>query len=195
MVGGASPDRTGRPMVWDICNRQSGARSCTLGRMRARKWTLLACLPLMLGALMVVSTPDTASADTPRILRSGSGSCLLYASSNPTNPSAVRTDWCSSSAPRQLWSFVRVTGRYYTIETPVDQRCLTGGLFNETPDVGTSDCRDHSAIRLWEVRVVSGSWNTIRNRHFNQCLTDTNNGHVTLRPCSSGNAAQRWRRS
>jgi ricin-type beta-trefoil lectin protein len=181
-------------MVGDICNRQSVARSCTVGRMRVRKWTLLACLPLMLGALMVVSTPDTASADTPRLLRTGYSTCLLYASSNPTNPNAVKTATCSSSAPRQMWSFVRVTGSYYRIENPVDDRCLTGGLFNETPDVGTSVCRDNSAIRLWDVRVVSGSWNTIRNRHFNLCLTDTGGGFVGLRACS-GSSTQRWRRS
>lgn len=149
----------------------------------------------MLGALTVVSTPDTASADTPRILRSGHGSCLLYANDNPTDPSAVRTAGCSSSAPRQQWSFVRVTGRYYTIENPVDYRCLTGGLFNETPDVGTSECSDHSAIRLWEVRVVDHPWNTIRNRHFNLCLTSLAGTGVGLRPCSSSSSAQRWRRS
>jgi hypothetical protein len=183
-------------MVRDICNRQSVARSGTLGRMRTRKWPLLACLPLMLGALMVVSTPDTASADTPRLLRAGHSTCLLYASSNPTHPSAVRTDSCNSSVYRQRWSFVRVTGSYYRIETPVDpNRCLTGGLFNETPDVGTSVCRDNAATRLWDVRVVSGSWNTIRNRHFNQCLTAVNPQQVTLRPCSSSNSSQRWRRS
>jgi hypothetical protein len=182
-------------MVRDICDRQSVARPCTLGRMRTRTWTLLACLTLMLGALMVVSTPDGASADTPRLLRSGYSSCLLYASSNPTNPDAVRTATCSSSAPRQQWSFVRVTGSYYRIQNPVDTRCLTGGLFNETPDVGTSACSDNSAIRLWDVRVVSGSWNTIRNRHFNQCLTSLSGGHAGLRPCSSSNSSQRWRRS
>jgi hypothetical protein len=162
--------------------------------MRTRRWTLLACLPLMLGALMVASTPDTASADTPRILRTGYSTCLLYASANPTHPSAVTTATCSTSAPRQQWSFVRVSGSYYRISNPVDGRCLTGGLIQETPDASTSVCRDNAAIRLWDVRVVSGSWNTIRNRHFNQCLTRVNGG-VTLRPCSSSNGDQRWRRS
>jgi hypothetical protein len=150
----------------------------------------------MLGALMVVSTPDTASADTPRLLRTGNGTCLLYASSNPSHPNAVQTTgFCNNSVPRQQWSFVRVTGSYYRISNPVDGRCLTGGLIQETPDVSTSVCRDNAAVRLWDVRVVSGSWNTIRNRHFNQCLTAVNPQQVTLRPCSSSNSHQRWRRS